>query len=55
MGATSRRGQLALEWDGVVQWSELPASAQREIRALLRELLWHVAYDDGQPEGTPDE
>ena len=55
MRATSRRVQLALEWRGAVQWSELPASTRAELRALLRELLWHAAYEDGEAEGVPDE
>jgi hypothetical protein len=55
MRETARRVQLALEWTGAVQWSELPASTRRELCALLRELLWHAADDDSAAGGAPDE
>ena len=41
MRGTSAESQLALRWatDDALQWDDLPASIQAELRALLHRLL----------------
>lgn len=51
-----RRAQLVLEWTDAMQWNELPTEARAELRALLGELLRHIApHGDADAEGPVDE